>query len=324
MIDYSSILAKQYLKPWRTELAEACTQRSDPQRHGDLKQWLNIVNDLPDIDSVSKHYNRDTITIGEVEQLDPTISREVDAGLRALIPWRKGPYQVFDTFIDTEWRSDWKWQRAVPHLPDLDKLTILDVGCGSGYHCWRMLGAGADRVLGIDPSMRFQAHYLAIQKYAKEQRFDFLPLGIEDLPTTMQIFDGIFSMGILYHRRRPKKHIEDLYDLVTPGGFLLLETLVVDPDMAQNGLFRPKERYAQMRNVWSITTIDKTMQLLDEVGFTSTECVNVNLTSTSEQRSTDWMTFHSLADFLDPSDQSKTVEGYPAPCRAMFMAYKRD
>jgi tRNA (mo5U34)-methyltransferase len=34
------------------------------------------------------------------------------------------------------------------------------------------------------------------------------------------------------------------------------------------------------------------------------------------------MRFESLADFLDPDDRSKTMEGHPAPLRAIFTATK--
>jgi tRNA (mo5U34)-methyltransferase len=48
--------------------------------------------------------------------------------------------------------------------------------------------------------------------------------------------------------------------------------------------------------------------------------VDINTTSIDEQRATDWMTFESLEDFLDPEDHSKTIEGHPAPLRAVFLA----
>ena len=41
-----------------------------------------------------------------------------------------------------------------------------------------------------------------------------------------------------------------------------------------------------------------------------------------EQRATDWMRFQSLPDFLDPADHSRTVEGLPAPTRAVLLARK--
>ncbi len=53
----------------------------------------------------------------------------------------------------------------------------------------------------------------------------------------------------------------------------------------------------------------------------STESSGSN-TSTDEQRSTQWMQFHSLAQFLDPQDPDKTIEGYPAPRRAIITANK--
>ena len=34
------------------------------------------------------------------------------------------------------------------------------------------------------------------------------------------------------------------------------------------------------------------------------------------------MTTESLADFLDPHDSGKTLEGYPAPLRAVLVARK--
>ncbi|WP_455200938.1 DUF1698 domain-containing protein [Kaarinaea lacus] len=50
--------------------------------------------------------------------------------------------------------------------------------------------------------------------------------------------------------------------------------------------------------------------------------MDVTQTTVEEQRVTHWMHFESLADFLDPEDYNKTVEGYPAPRRAIFIAKK--
>ena len=47
--------------------------------------------------------------------------------------------------------------------------------------------------------------------------------------------------------------------------------------------------------------------------------MDINKTTVEEQRSTDWMTFESLADFLDPNDANKNVEGHPAPLRDIFI-----
>jgi tRNA (mo5U34)-methyltransferase len=183
-----------------------------------------------------------------------------------------------------------------------------------------MLGAGADYVLGIDPSMRFFIQYLATQKYINEPNFDFLPIGIEDMPAHFTHFDSVFSMGVLYHRRDPINHLLELKQLLSSGGQLILETLIVDE--APGGVLRPTARYAKMRNVWSIMTTAKVEALLSEAGFVKVRCVDQNVTSLQEQRSTDWMQFHSLEQFLDPHDTALTIEGYPAPKRGIFIAEK--
>ncbi len=320
MIDFSSFYSRPEFGEWQANFETVINQRVDPKRHGDLTAWLDIVNSLPKAETSDIRLDQDTVRVGNIDELDEDTRNRVTEALFALKPWRKGPYQIFDTFIDTEWRSDWKWQRVQPHINSLEGRTVLDVGCGSGYHCWRMLGDGADYVLGIDPSMRFMVQHLAIQKFANNPHFDLLPIGIEDMPLSMPIFDSVFSMGVLYHRRKPINHLQELKSLLRHQGELILETLIVDE--VEGGTLTPEGRYAQMRNVWSIMTVDKITSLLEQAGFTDIRCVDENVTSLNEQRRTPWMQFHSLKEFLDPNDISKTIEGYPAPKRGLFIATK--
>lgn len=304
----------------REHFTARIAERANPRRHGDLPKWQLLIDALPDAKPSQLLLDQDTVTIGREVDLNAAQAKQLHQALFALSPWRKGPYQIFGSFIDTEWRSDWKWQRVSPHISDLNNRKVLDVGCGTGYHSWRMLGDGAEYVLGIDPSMRFVMQYNAIQKYARDTRFDFLPIGIEDMPEGLSLFDTVFSMGVLYHRRNPINHILELKNLLRAGGEVVLETLIVDE--TEGGILTPTERYAQMRNVWSITTVEKTLSLLAEAGFHEARCVNQNVTSLSEQRRTDWMSFHSLREFLDPDDIGLTIEGYPAPKRGIFIATK--
>ena len=139
----------------------------------------------------------------------------------------QGPFNFFGIHIDTEWRSDWKWQRLENHIEPLDGRTVLDVGCGSGYHCLRMLGAGAKFVMGIDPSALFLTQFASVKKYAGSLPAHLLPMGIQDLPSNLQAFDTVFSMGVLDHRRSPLDHLTELYQALKPGGQLVLETLII-------------------------------------------------------------------------------------------------
>ncbi len=315
-----SFYARPEFSEFHAHFAARIADRANPKRHGDLPKWQGFIDALPKATPSQITLNNDTILIGKREDITQTQAQQLHSALRALSPWRKGPYDLFGTIIDTEWRSDWKWQRVTPHISDLSNRRVLDVGCGTGYHCWRMLGDGADYVLGIDPSMRFAMQYNAVQKYAQDRRFDFLPIGIEDMPESLSPFDTVFSMGVLYHRRNPINHLIELYGLLRNGGEIVLETLIVDH--ANDGILTPSDRYAQMRNVWSITTVEKTVHLLEKAGFRNPHCVDQNITSLDEQRRTEWMNFHSLNEFLDPHDHSKTIEGYPAPKRGIFIAQK--
>jgi tRNA (mo5U34)-methyltransferase len=234
---------------------------------------------------------------------------------------RKGPYQLFDLMIDTEWRSDYKWDRLLPHLPSLSNKRLLDVGCGSGYHMWRMLGAGAKEVIGIDPTQLFLAQFLLVRKLMGEHPVWFLPLGLEHLPVPSNgAFDVVFSMGVLYHRRSPIDHLLELKAQLKPGGTLVLETLVVPEGYAQ--LLVPKDRYAQMKNVWFIPSVPELTRWLHRCGFKQVRCVDLDQTSTEEQRTTAWSKGQSLTNYLDPENPDKTVEGYPAPLRAILLAEK--
>ena len=245
-----------------------------------------------------------------------------------LHPWRKGPYQLFALTIDTEWRSDWKWDRVLPHIAPLKNRLVLDVGCGNGYHCWRMLGEGARQVIGIDPSAKFVFQFNVLKHYLGDLPVDVLPLGIEQLPTEMQCFDSVFSMGVLYHRRSPIDHLLQLKGCLKPGGQLVLETLVIEGGPGEvlvptgDGPNADSSRYARMRNVWFLPSVATLESWLRRVGFTDIQTIDESDTSLDEQRSTRFMSYQSLVDFLDPGDESLTIEGYPAPRRAALIATK--
>lgn len=279
--------------------------------HGRKEEWDAVLASVTPEKRFAE-FNQDTVQIGNPEE-------NFEVALRQLLPWRKGPFQVGDTFINTEWRSDWKWQRIREHVPDLSDQLVLDIGCGNGYHLFRMLGDGAKMALGIDPTILFNYQFTLLQKLCPENRAYLLPLKSEHLPA-FNLFDTVFSLGVLYHRRSPLDHLQELFSFLKPGGQLVLETLVIEGDV-RTALI-PEDRYAKMGNVWLIPSTDLLEVMLDRLGFKDIETVDINVTSLEEQRATDWMQFQSLIDYLDPEDKSLTIEGYPAPTRAILLAKK--
>ncbi len=305
---------------WLVHLESTLQKNIGLLNHGHLAEWQAVVNALPDIQNELSYSLADIIRIGSTTDISHQTRQTLEQQLMGLCPWRKGPYEIFGVHIDTEWRSDWKWQRLQHAIQPLQGHRVLDVGCGSGYHLWRMREAGAKFVLGIDPSLLFWQQFLCIKKYLQKEPVHFLPLRSEDLPEQLSAFDTVFSMGVLYHRRSPLDHLIELRNVLKPEGQLVLETLIIN--QANHNVLFPKDRYAQMRNVFFLPSIDLLKQWLERLGFINIEVLDINQTSIEEQRVTPWVKAQSLKDFLDPQDSSLTIEGYPAPLRATLRANK--
>ncbi|MCX8574822.1 MULTISPECIES: tRNA 5-methoxyuridine(34)/uridine 5-oxyacetic acid(34) synthase CmoB [unclassified Gilliamella] len=317
--DFYQIIAKNRLSSWLEVLPAQLANWQKQNLDSRFTQWLNSIKHLP----VITPYHIDLLHGVSVKTQTPLSTGEqqrITQLLKNMMPWRKGPFHFYGIDIDTEWRSDWKWERLIHHIDNLEGKLVLDVGCNSGYHLWRMIGAGAKLAVGIDPMALYLCQFEAVRKLlGDDKRAHLLPLGIEELPK-LNAFDTVFSMGVLYHRRSPLDHLYQLKDQLVDGGQLILETLVIEGDLHQ--ALMPGERYAQMRNVYFIPSVPTMINWLQKCGFKDVRMVDISQTSLEEQRKTDWMTSDSLADFLDPNDLSKTIEGYPAPMRAVFIAQK--
>lgn len=319
--DYAPLLAAleaiPALRAWGRQLPAQLEAGLSIARWGDLPAWQAALARLPAL-RPSAIDLRTSMRIGRAADATDAERAQLRAALLELHPWRKGPFELFGVQLDSEWHSDWKWQRVAPHLDDLTGRLVLDVGCGNGYYALRMAGAGAARVIGIDPAARFVLQFEAIRRYLGVVPVDVLPLGIEQLPRELAAFDTVFSMGVFYHRRSPLDHLRELRELLRSGGQLVLETLVIDGGPGQ--VLVPEGRYAKMANVWFIPTPATLVSWLRKAGFHQPQVVDVTATTTAEQHRTEWMRFESLADFLDPRDPGRTVEGHPAPLRAICLA----
>ena len=290
---------------WATQLLEPLSVVDGARRNADRTEWERSVTASCDWTPSVVRIDQSCIQIGTAGDL-PLNGSDFRDLLMNLHPWRKGPYSVFGTHIDTEWRSDWKWSRIESHLADLEGRRVLDVGCGSGYHAWRMWGAGAEAVVAIDPSQLFWIQFQLMQqwianwigqqpKYMPNTPVQYLPLPLEAMPKHIQAFDTIFSMGVLYHRKSPFEHLDHLRSLLRKGGEVVLETLVVEGD--ETTVFVPPGRYAVMNNVWCLPSVSALKLWMERVGFVNVRCVDINQTTIGEQRSTDWMIWQSLPDY---------------------------
>ncbi len=307
------------LEQFHPQLRHVLQQHYELKNHGRSIEWDRALDSMPQLECADYSFTDDSVCIVKPEHL-ALDSMEYKQHLKAFMPWRKGPWNLLGVEIQTEWHSDWKWQRIEPHISPLDGRQVLDIGTGNGYFLFRMLGAGASLALGIDPTRIFLYQFHAAQRLLPANGAYLLPLRSEHLPA-FGCFDTVFCLGVLYHRRSPIDHIQELMSYLRPGGELVLETLVVPGDI--NTILVPPERYAKMANVWFLPSTEALENMLRKVGLENVRTVDVSQTTTAEQRATEWMTFHSLADFLDPNDPSRSIEGHPAPLRATLVATKR-
>ncbi|CAI8357717.1 MAG: tRNA U34 carboxymethyltransferase [Oceanospirillaceae bacterium UBA2001] len=307
------------LEQFHPQLRHVLQQHYELKNHGRSIEWDRALESMPQIECADYSFTDDSVCVVKPEHL-ALDSMEYKQHLKAFMPWRKGPWNLLGVEIQTEWHSDWKWQRIEPHISPLEGRQVLDIGTGNGYFLFRMLGAGASLALGIDPTRIFLYQFHAAQRLLPANGAYLLPLRSEHLPA-FGCFDTVFCLGVLYHRRSPIDHIQELMSYLRPGGELVLETLVVPGDI--NTILVPPERYAKMANVWFLPSTEALENMLRKVGLENVRTVDVSQTTTAEQRATEWMTFHSLADFLDPNDPSRSIEGHPAPLRATLVATKR-
>ena len=332
------------LGAWLGAVQTAQTRVKDAKNQALIPKWKRVLERMPK-PTGSACLNQSLV--GLQTSLSIAQFNHLRTQLEQLMPWRKGPFFVgqsqsvwvsdqaltpkpaqdnlesFETLlIDTEWRSDLKWDRLASNLPDLTQACVLDVGGGSGYHAYRMAGLGAQFVFNLEPSTLFYYQFMAIkQLLSTDPQANLphaLPMLMSDAPENSARFDCVFCMGVLYHRADPFGFLQQLKGALRPGGLLVLETLVIKGDQSQ--VLVPEGRYAQMNNVYFLPSSLALISWLKKCGFSDIELIDESDTQTYEQRQTDWMDFHSLSDFLDPTEPARTLEGHPAPRRAVIFA----
>jgi tRNA (mo5U34)-methyltransferase len=263
----------------------------------------------------------DYITIGQPHEISPGEQEKIMGSLKSFMPWRKGPFSIFGIDIDAEWRSERKWQRIAPELPDLKGKIIADIGCNNGYYMFRMAESEPQLVLGFEPSVQHYYCFKALNSMAGLNQLDIDLLGVEHIKNFETCFDVIFLMGIIYHRPSPIDTLRDICTALQHGGTLIVESQAI-PGQESMALF-PDKTYAKVPGTYFVPTGACLCNWMKKAGFTDINFFHSHPMSSDEQRQTDWMQFESYSDFIDSNNPKKTVEGYPAPCRVFLTGKKK-
>ena len=320
---YPEVFSCREMASWvpalRPLLEERLRRMTERDRKG--RDYAGRFAHFPEVVASTIELDRDRIRIGRPTDLSTGARSAVDTCLRALIPWRKGPFEIFGIRIDCEWASYMKWNRVAPHMTALSGRRVLDIGSSSGYYMFRMQAAAPKLVVGLEPYLTFYCQFRLLQHLIGAPGLHALPLRLEALPIMEAFFDSVFCMGILYHQRDPQAALSRIARMMRAGGELILETLIITGD--KDDLLRPPGRYAKMNNVYALPTVRRMEFWLRRSGFGRIRCVDVAKTTPAEQHRTEWMPFESLTDFLQRDDPRQTVEGHPAPVRAVLLAERR-
>lgn len=238
---------------------------------------------------------------------------------KKMMPWRKGPFAIGDIFIDTEWKSNIKYNLLRPHFNLKDKR-VADIGCNNGYYLFRMQEDAPKSLVGFDPSPLYKTQFDFINHFAKtDMRFELL--GVEHFEYYEHRFDVAFCLGVIYHRSDPVGMLKSIRKGLNSDGVLILDTFMIDEDA--DIALTPKDRYAKIPNIYFVPTIRALTNWCERAGFINVEVIAITVTTENEQRKTDWIMGESLGSFLDPEDSTKTVEGYDAPKRLYMKAHKK-
>jgi len=285
-------------------------------------EWKNIkprweaIKKLPIIDNIDINLG-DTIEISS-NCISAKDNQQIYNTAKLLQPWRKGPFRVFDTFIDSEWRSFIKYDLISKYFNIKDKI-VGDIGCNNGYYLFRMIEEKPKKLIGFDPSAIPYCQFKFIDHFL-QSGITYELLGVEHVEFYEHKFDVLFCLGVLYHRPDPIGALKSLYKGLNFGGELFLDTFMIDGE--EEICLTPKKRYSKIPNIYFIPTINALKNWCYRAGFSEIEVLEISKTKVNEQRKTEWIDTESLNDFLDTNDENKTIEGYPAPKRVYIRAKK--
>lgn len=113
-----------------------------------------------------------------------------------------------------EW---WQLSRLLPG--DMSGMSVLDVGCGYGWHCKYAAGRGAEYVLGFDPSGKMLAE---ARKRSSGANIEYRLCSVEDFAWPESAFDLTISNLALHYVEDLDRVYAGIYRSLKPGGAFVM------------------------------------------------------------------------------------------------------
>ncbi|WP_129715251.1 bifunctional 2-polyprenyl-6-hydroxyphenol methylase/3-demethylubiquinol 3-O-methyltransferase UbiG [Pedobacter sp. SYP-B3415] len=108
-----------------------------------------------------------------------------------------------------------EWEALQKMLPGLKGKSVLDLGCGYGWHCIYAAEQGASRVVGIDLSEKMIA---VAKSKSKDLPITYIQTAIEDFDRESSSFDVVFSSLALHYLPELDTTFKQVWNLLNDGG----------------------------------------------------------------------------------------------------------
>lgn len=112
-----------------------------------------------------------------------------------------------------------EWQTFRAMLPNLKNKTVLDLGCGFGWHCRYAGEQGAAFVTGVDISAKMLER---ARNNTNDPKIEYLQLPIEDIDFVPASFDVVISSLALHYVAAYDVVCRKVYDCLKSGGSFVL------------------------------------------------------------------------------------------------------
>ena len=186
---------------------------------GNFEKFKYVVKDLPEICPRTVDLSSKTVSIGQADQLLPDEKDRLYNGLVNLSPWRKGPFDFFGVHVDSEWQSWMKWERLVPHLPNLKNRKILDIGSATGRHVLHLQRLGYDiTAMDISDACGKLMHEMGIDKVIIDDIYNYTD---QKYDTISMLMNGIGIAGNLSGLNAILMHLKTI---IKRSGQLLIDS----------------------------------------------------------------------------------------------------
>lgn len=138
--------------------------------------------------------------------------------------WRDTDIRVVIDKVHLAHMLRYEWAHAML----TERMVVLDVGCGTGYGSF-YLSLFGHQVLGIDVN-KDVIEWAESQFGRDGYRLEFKQASATDIPAADERFGAVVAFELLEHIADPKAALEEIREVLAPGGVFLFSIPIDHPD----------------------------------------------------------------------------------------------